>query len=318
MITLRPVHRMFFLIGLLSTLCLISERGESFPVGDAFDKKQTDPVPRSGGYYYYEGNETQAPVNKSLQPNLTDQYNEPHPFPEYIKKFSQADRLPEYYRQLLLIQPEDHVQSKIFDMSAFKEMKRIGVLGFENKTYAPNISANAGEVVASQLFSELQSTTTYTVISPPEMNELMYRMKIVTTPSKDKKGKKETASPPVEAPDASKLPFTTKDMDGVLIGAVTKFMDTYKDERGELKKSISSGVEFGAYLISTKTGAVVWGARYVGAQPTGLISILKGETRSASWLEKEDLSRSAMKKVIQAFYENRGQKQDLIPLSENK
>ena len=107
-------------------------------------------------------------------------------------------------------------------------------------------------------------------------------------------------------------------MDGVLIGAVTKFMETYKDEHGELKKSISSGVEFGAYLISTKTGSVVWGARYVSAQPANLIGSLRGETKKLSWLDREDLSRNAMKKVLQAFYDHRGQKQELMPLSENK
>ena len=314
MITLRPIHRTILLTGLFLTFSFISQTGESFPVGDAFDKKQSDPIPAAG---FHEGNETNTPVNKSLQPNLTDKYNEPHPFPDYIKKFSAPEKLPDHYRQLLLIQPEDHVQSKMFDMSAFKEMKRIGVLGFENKTYAPYTSANAGEIVASQLFAELHSTTTYTVISPLEMNELLYRMKIVTTPSKNKKSKKEPVAT-TETPESFKLPFTTKDMDGVLIGAVTKFMETYKDEHGELKKSISSGVEFGAYLISTKTGSVVWGARYVSAQPANLIGSLRGETKKLSWLDREDLSRNAMKKVLQAFYDHRGQKQELMPLSENK
>jgi hypothetical protein len=102
-------------------------------------------------------------------------------------------------------------------------------------------------------------------------------------------------------------------MDGVLVGAVTKFIDSYVDERGEIQKSISSGVEFGAYLISTKNGNVVWGARYISTQPVNLIDTLKGDNRS--WLDKEELSRQGMKKVMQVFYDTRGQKPETTPLA---
>ena len=312
-ITPHPVFRFYILLGFLSAFCLITGTGESFPITDAFDKKQneaTGPNPR---------NETTPQVHRSLQPMLNDQYNEPHPFPESIVKSDKDGKLPEYYRQLLLVAPEDHVQSKIFDMQAFKEMKKIGVLGFENKTYAPYTNAIAGEIITDQAFAELRSTS-YTVISPPEMNDMIFRMKIVTTPKtknqKEPKEKKELSAP--ATPEPSKLPFTAKDMDGVLVGAVTKYMDSYKDEQGEWKKSISSGVEFGAYLISTKTGNVVWGARYASSQPVNLLNTLKGETKGISWLDKEELSRNGMKKVLKIFYETRGQKQELTPLAGNQ
>lgn len=305
-ITSHSVFRLFFLIGLL--ILSQAKAGESFPIDDPFNKKLTEPsapFPRQ---------EMTAPVHRSLQPLLNDQYNEPHPFPESIEKTDKDGKLPEYYRQLLLITPEDQVQSKIFDMQAFKEMKKIGVMGFENKTYAPYANAIAAEIVTDQAFAELRSTS-YTVISPPEMNEMIYRMKIVTTPSAKKPKMQKNKKEPVEAPapETSKLPFTAKDMDGVLVGAVTKFIDSYTNERGETAKSIASGVEFGAYLISTKTGNVVWGARYISSQPVNLISTLTGESRG--WLDKEELSRKGMKKVLKIFYDTHGQKQDLTPVA---
>lgn len=306
--TPHAVFRLLFLIGLLLTLWQV-KTGESFPLDDPFNKKLTDPSAP------FPRHEMGTPVHKSLQPLLNDLINEPHPFPESIEKTSKDGKLPEYYRQLLLVTPEDHVQSKIFDMQAFKEMKKIGVMGFENKTYAPYANSIAGEIVTDQAFSEMRSTS-YAVISPPEMNDMIYRMKIVATPSdkkpKSQKGKKEPTASSVE-PETSKLPFTSKDMDGVLVGAVTKFIDSYVDERGETQKSISSGVEFGAYLISTKTGNVVWGARYISAQQVNLIATLTGE--HGSWLDKEALSRKGMKKVMQVFYDTRDQKQESTPLA---
>jgi hypothetical protein len=95
------------------------------------------------------------------------------------------------------------------------------------------------------------------------------------------------------------LRYSKKKVDAILIGAVTKYMDSYVDRRGEIKKSISSGVEFGAFLINAKTGDVIWGARYVGTQNPSITSFLQGKTH---WLSKEELSRSAMKKVLQAFH----------------
>lgn len=306
--TPQTVFRLFFLIGLLLTLWQV-EAGEAFPLDDPFNKKLTEPSAP------FPRNEMSTPVHRSLQPLLNDQVNEPHPFPESIEKASKDGKLPEYYRQLLLVVPEDHVQSKIFDMQAFKEMKKIGVMGFENKTYAPYANSIANEIVTDQAYAEMRSTS-YAVISPTEMNEMIYRMKIVTTPSaktpKSQKDKKAPSVSPAE-PEASKLPFTSKDMDGILVGAVTKFIDSYIDERGETQKSISSGVEFGAYLVSAKTGNVVWGARYVSAQQVNLIATLTGEHRS--WLDKEELSRKGMKKVMQVFNDTRGQKQEATPLA---
>ncbi len=86
----------------------------------------------------------------------------------------------------------------------------------------------------------------------------------------------------------------------MIIGAVTRYMDTHIDRRGKLKKNISSGVEFGAYLISTKTGEVIWGARYVGSQSSSLMNIARGQ---GTWLSKQELSRSIMKIVLKDFYE---------------
>ncbi|MBI4389336.1 MAG: hypothetical protein HY580_04075 [Nitrospinae bacterium] len=279
-------------------------KGSAFPLGDAFDSKPDDSEIIPGFYSATPGGTT---FHKSLNPLMTDGYDEPHPFPEYIKKFGKEEKIPEYYRQLLLLHPQDHVQSKIFDEAAFREMRRIGVLGFENKTYSPYTEPRAGEVVADQVYKELQSVPKYKVISPNEMDQLAFRLKIVSKPPSGaqpeaKKGK-EKSSNLEEIPE---LPFDQKDMDGILIGAVTKFMDTYKDEKGELTQSLSSGVEFGAYLISAKTGNIVWGARFAGSQPVGIVGFFKGEPTSPQWLKKEELSRQAMKKVLRSFHDQQG------------
>ncbi|MBI5427922.1 MAG: hypothetical protein HZA02_06540 [Nitrospinae bacterium] len=297
---------------MLSAVCLLAlffmvfsaPKGEAFPLGDAFDSKPDDSEIIPG---FYSGNPGGTAFHKSLNPLMTDGYDEPHPFPEYIKKFGKEEKIPEYYRQLLLLHPQDHVQSKVFDEAAFREMRRIGVWGFENKTYSPYAEPRAGEVVADQVYKELQSAPRYKVISPGEMDQLAFRMKIVSKPPSDAKpdakAEKEKLSKIEEIPE---LPFNQKDMDGILIGAVTKFMDTYKDEKGELSQSLSSGVEFGAYLISARTGKVVWGARFVGSQPVGIAGLLKGEPASPQWLKKEELSRQAMKKVLRSFHDRQG------------
>ncbi|MFQ5444086.1 MAG: hypothetical protein ACE5EK_05660, partial [Nitrospinales bacterium] len=96
------------------------------------------------------------------------------------------------------------------------------------------------------------------------------------------------------------LPPTSNRVDAVLIGAVTKYMDHYIDRHGKRQKSISSGVEFAAFLVSTETGNVIWGARYVGSQRPNILNLFNKETM---WLDKEELSRAAMKNVLRAFHE---------------
>ena len=95
------------------------------------------------------------------------------------------------------------------------------------------------------------------------------------------------------------LPYADKPVDTVLIGAVTKYMDHYIDNRGKLKESLSSGVEFGAFLINKETGEVIWGARFVGSQTPNIRNFVIG--RQTHWLQKEELSRSAMKNVLREF-----------------
>jgi hypothetical protein len=80
-----------------------------------------------------------------------------------------------------------------------------------------------------------------------------------------------------------------------MIGAVSKYMNSYQDRNGKIEKSLSSKVEFGSFLVSTRTGDVLWGARFIGAQPTGLLS------SGAKWLSKKQLSKRAMKEVLKSF-----------------
>jgi len=278
----------------------------SYPLGGAFDRKQAEPWPAEGPH---SSNETGVPLWKNLRPQLTDGINEPHPFPEYISRFGRGDRLPEYYRDLLQLPPVDQVQSKVFDEKAIRDIHRIGVFGFENKTIPPFKDETAGVVVANQMFTELRSFPEYTVLSPPQMEELAYKLKIVKTPPTEVH--RAPSNPAWEtSKDKQIRRLTPKEMDAVMIGAVTKYMDSYIDRRGKLQKSIASGVEFGAFLISTKTGDVVWAARFVGTQPAGLelFNFFKEKSRPAHWLGKKEMSQRAMKKVIKAFYAGQTQK----------
>lgn len=252
---------------------------------------------------YHPMHEVNPPVDYSLHPNLTPFINEAHPFPDYIRKFDCGGQFPKHYLELLRTAPVDQVQSKVFNISAFQNTRRIGVAGFENKTAEPFKDENAGYIVAKQISRELQSYKKYHVIPPTRTSEDA-RLKITKTPATplDKK----TMVPEAENNKSiNALPYSNDKVDAVLIGAVTRYMDSYIDRRGNIKKSISSGVEFGAFLVNVKTGDVIWGARYVGTQSPSIREFLGGKTH---WLNKEELSRAAMKKVLKAFHDGQNQR----------
>ena len=102
----------------------------------------------------------------------------------------------------------------------------------------------------------------------------------------------------VNPDSAPVLPNSNDTVDAVMIGAVTKYVSSYRNRSGEIKKSLSSKVEFGSFLVSTRTGQVLWGSRFIGAQHTGLIS------SNSKWLSKKQLSQRAIKKILKAFREN--------------
>ena len=254
---------------------------------------------------YQPMHEVNPPVSNSLHPNLTPFVNEAHPFPDYIKKFDRGGQFPQHYLELLRIAPVDQVQSRVFNISAFQNTRRIGVAGFENKTAAPFKDENAGYIVAKQISRELQSYKKYQVIPPPRTGEDA-RLKITKTLSPAITGDNKTIRPEADKNKSiDSLPYSNDKVDAVLIGAVTKYMDSYIDRRGEIKKSISSGVEFGAFLVNTKTGDVIWGARFVGTQSPSIKGFLAGKTH---WLNKEEFSRAAMKKVLKAFHDAQSQR----------
>jgi hypothetical protein len=234
--------------------------------------------------------------HSSLHPGSNDKINEEHPIPEYIKKISKKQPFPIFYQQLLEIEPVDQVQSKVFDETAFRSIQRIGVLGFENKTVDPFKDENAGHVVAKQVSRELQTLKNYSII-PPLMENEDARIRIVTQVNGTKSRKLPQQKNQLTFPALSNS-NKNENVDAVMIGAVTKYMNSYRDRRGGMKKSLSSKVEFGSFLVSTVTGQVIWGSRFIGTQPTGLVS------SGSKWLSKKQLSQRAMKKVLRAFHEN--------------
>ena len=226
-----------------------------------------------------------SPVYYGLNPQITGGINEPHPLPAYISRKT--------YNQLLNIEPVDQVQSRMFNRKLFESLQRIGVLGFENKTVAPFEDKDAGEMISRQAYQELKTNKKYSNIIPPQLMEDA-RIKIVNTLgdyASSKKGYSNRNEMRAEL-------VSTETVDAVLVGAVSKYSNKYRDRRGNIKKSIASGLEFSAFLVDPKTQEVIWGARFVGGQKPSLRSFSRN---NGVWQNKEGLSRAAMKYVLKEF-----------------
>ena len=276
-----------------SIFILLTTNAHAIPVGDAYETGQAE---FQGSPAFQPRNEVPPVFHPSLHPSSNNKINEEHPIPDYIKKISKNQFFPAHYQQLIEIKPENQIQSKIFNEQAFRSIQKIGVLNFENRTVSPFKDEEAGHVVAKQISKELQSTKDYFII-PPLMTKEDARIRIVAQVPSDKA--KQVESPHVESqPAIPVLPNPNNKVDAVMIGAVSKYMDSYQDRNGKIKKSLSSKVEFGSFLVSTRTGDVLWGARFIGSQPTGLLS------SGTKWLSKKQLSKRAMKEVLKSFREN--------------
>ena len=251
----------------------------SVPVEDEFDRNQAGNHP--GVFPKWEGT---PPLNPDLFPNLTDAINEPHPLPVHVRR--------DIYIQLLKIEPVDQVQSKVFNPDRFNHLQRIGVMGFENKTFAPFEDKMAGDIVSRQAYQELRTNKNYSNITPPQLMEDA-RFKIVKTPGSV------ADQNLVDSDTEETVPLVAGDrVDAVMVGAVTKFTDEYIDRYGKVQKSIASGLEFTAFLVDPRTREVIWGARFVGRQRPGIQHF---DQHKGRWLNKKDFTRSAMKFVLKEF-----------------
>ena len=267
-------------IGVLALLIfcgLMLSQVSAVPLENALDKGQAE------NYLGMNRPWDEAPpVYYDLNPHMTGGINEPHPLPAYIKQDS--------YNQLLNIEPENQVQSKIFNLELFKRIERIGVLGFENKTFAPFEDKSAGEVVSQQAYQELKMNKKYTNIIPPQMMEYA-RFKIIKTPGENISRKQKNSN--------NELTLVSTDaVDAIMVGAVAKYSNQYRDRRGKIQKSLASGLEFTAFLVNPRTQEVIWGARFVGSQKAGLQNL---NSDKGGWLDKEGFTRAAMKYVLKEF-----------------
>jgi len=262
---------------------------------DAFPYHQQNPNPSTTAHPLHKI----APSEfQSINPNLTDEINEPHPIPEYLKRFPKVGRFPTYYYQLLQTDPDDQVQSKVFDPQSFKHARRIGVIYFENKTYGLGKDKEAGQLVANQFSTQLERLKELSVISPTRMLD-EFQMKIVTTPDQNQASDiKESPAPSSQPASNYDLPYSKDKFDAVLIGTVTRYTNWRKNRAGEPDRSEGAAVEFSVYLISTQTGEAIWGARFVGYQSASLANLFSAQNR---WLDKQDYSREAIKKVLKDF-----------------
>lgn len=251
----------------------------SVPIEDSFDRNQAGNRP--GVFPKWEGT---PPVDPDLFPNLTNGINEPHPLPTHVKR--------DIYIELLKIAPVDQVQSKVFNEDRFNHLQRIGILGFENKTFAPFEDKSAGEIVSRQAYQELIANKDYSNIIPPQLMDDV-RFKIVKSP-----GSAPEKSPSTPDNGGATLLVTGEKVDAVMVGAVSKFTDRYIDRNGKIQRSIASGLEFTAFLMDPKTQEVIWGARFVGRQRPGIQHF---DQHKGRWLNKKDFTRSAMKFVLKEF-----------------
>ena len=287
-----------------ASLYMISAAGLVFAAGpasaintdDAFPYHQQDPNPSLNAHPLHKI----APNEYDSQnPNLNDEINEPHPIPEYLKKFPKVGSFPKYYYQLLQTDPKDQVQSKVFNRPAFKQARRIGVVFFENKTHGLGADENAGSLVANQFSTELERVKELSVISPNRMLD-EFQLKIETTPDQVP-GSAESPIPSkknVSKPGYD-LPYSKDKFDAVLIGTVTRYTNWRKNRAGQPDRSEGAAMEFSVYLISTQTGKAIWGARFVGSQSASLANLFSAQNR---WLNKQDYSREAIKKVLKDFH----------------
>ena len=252
------------------------------PVQDEFERNQAGNRP--GVFPQWKDT---PPVHQDLFPNLTDGINDPHPLPVHIDR--------NFYIQLLKVEPVDQVQSKVFNAEKFNRLQRIGVLEFENKTFPPFADRSAGDVVSKQVYQELKMNKNYSNIVPPQLMEDA-RLKIVKSP--------DLLTDKNMLDSESTIPLVSSDkVDAVMVGAVSKYTDSYMDRNGRIKKSIASGLEFTAFLVDPRTREVLWGARFVGRQRPGVQNF---GHHGGRWLNKKDFTRSSMKFVLKEF-RNRSQ-----------
>ena len=286
------------LLYMISVVGLVFAAGPAWAINtdDAFPQYQQNPNPSLNAHPLQKI----APEEyRSNNPNLTNEINEPHPIPEYLSKFPKQGQFPKYYHQLLQIDPDDNVQSKVFDRRAFKQAKRIGVVFFENKTSGLGADENAGHLIANQVSTELETVKKLAVVSPIRMLE-EFQLKMVATP--DQAPDSGTSPAPSSKQSISKpgydLPYSKDKFDAVLIGSVSRYTNFHKNRAGQPDTSEGAAVEFSVYLISTQTGEAIWGARFVGSQSASLSNVFSAQRL---WLDKQNYSREAIKKVLKDF-----------------
>lgn len=236
-------------------------------------------------------------------PNLSDAINEPRPFPEKLQQLAVRGDLKNYYKELVKKEPVDYIQSKVFESGELKKVRRILVKEFENKTNLLHRDENAGKVVARHIYQQLRNNNEYAVTSDPLVPKNDgFRMKVLSDPSLTSDAESYIEFP---AKSVSANPKVNSDhVDAFMVGAVTKYRDSFIDENGNNQKSLASGIEFGSYLISAKSGKVLWGARYVSSQNPGFFEFFKN---GGQWKNKESLSRLATRNVLKVFNNDRSQ-----------
>ncbi|HEX3035759.1 MAG TPA: hypothetical protein VHT73_11630 [Thermodesulfobacteriota bacterium] len=152
------------------------------------------------------------------------------------------------------------------------------------KGMTPEVPSEIGRLIAQDLYEEMVSkikkaNTLYFETSAEEFNKVVNK------------------SPGIMYKDAALEVARNMDTDAVLIGNVFEYRER---EGGELGVSSPASVAFGAQLLDTRTGQIIWEAYYAETQRPLLWNVFeldKFVKRGGKWVTANQLAREGVVKI---------------------
>lgn len=181
-----------------------------------------------------------------------------------------------------------------------REIKKIGIMKFENKSLDPE----AGLKTANVFYNELASYHRFEIIAPAEMAQKGYGMEFVKELGSTK------LSPSPEKVDEPKVRMTQRneediekriEIDAVITGIITRYNDK---DGSSIAVNKPASVAFQVYLISVEDNKILWSANFAETQEALLDNLLlAGRYAQAGgvWLTSDALTKLGIEKVIKNF-----------------
>ncbi len=179
-----------------------------------------------------------------------------------------------------------------------RDIKRIGIVKFENRSLDPN----AGFKVADFFYQELSSYDHFELINPTAMSE-GFGMEFVKMPEgvaglpqQAIGGAKAVESDKIEV-DVGKSP----DLDAIVTGVITRYDDK---DGSSISVNSPASVSFKVYLIRVEDNKVLWSANFAETQQALFDNLLLADRFKQAggvWLNSDSLTELAMQRVMKAF-----------------